>query len=100
MYLVARCIPVNSEKDSRRLRSLRRMEFWAGIAFVIGAAFWWRNAARFPFTPYVLAVLRDTVAFTLAGAIIQIIASWMISSRMRKEADGGNPGKDSKGKKQ
>ncbi len=33
----------------------------------------------------VLAVLRDTIMFTLAGAVlIQIIASWMIVSRAKK----------------
>ena len=36
-----------------------------------------------------LAVMRDTVVFTLAGALIQIIAAWMIASQMKKE--GGNP---------
>ena len=33
----------------------------------------------------VLAVLRDTIMFTLAGSLIQIIASWMIVSRAKKE---------------
>lgn len=101
-YLIARSVPVNAEKDSRRLRSLRRMEFWAGVAFLIGAALWWWNASRYPYTPYVLAVLRDTVAFTLAGAIVQIIASWMISSRMRREAvdDAPASGSTDKSRKQ
>lgn len=86
-FTVARMINVNAQKDSARLRRLRRMEMWAGFCFIIGGAFWFYNAQRFSFIPFSLPVMRDTVAFTMAGAIIQVVASWLITSRMRKESE-------------
>ena len=42
-----------------------------------------------------MAVLRDTVVFSLAGAMIQIIASWMIVWRQKREsAEIKNSGED------
>lgn len=86
VYTVARMIDVNAPGDSLRLRRMRRMEMWAGFAFCIGAFFWFYNAYRFAGFTFSLAVMNNTVMFTLAGALIQIIASWMIASAMRKEA--------------
>ncbi len=87
-YTVARMINVNAPGDSSRLRRLRRMEMWSGFCFIIGGVFWFYNAHRFSFVPFTLPVMRDTVAFTMAGAVIQVVASWMIASRMKKEASG------------
>lgn len=99
IYAGARMVNVNAEGDSLRLRRLRRMEMWAGFAFIIGAFFWFYNSARFPNVGFSLVVMRDTIMFTLAGALIQIIASWMIAARMKKEneergdKDGKNKGR-------
>lgn len=88
-YTVARVINVNAPGDSLRLRRLRRMEFWAGMCFVVGGAFWFYKLQYYSaFAAGPLAVMRQTVAFTMAGAVLQIVAGWMISARMRKEADG------------
>ena len=86
IYAVARMVNVNAPGDSLRLRRLRRMEMWAGFAFIVGAFFWFYNSARYPDIGFSLAVMRDTIMFTLAGALIQVIASWMIAARMKKEA--------------
>lgn len=86
IFTIARMVNVNDPEDSARLRRLRRMEMWAGFCFCIGAAFWIYNATRWPGTGFTLPMLRDTIGFTLAGAAIQVIASWMISSLAAKEA--------------
>ena len=83
--------------ESTRLRRLRRLEFWAGMAFCIGAFFWFYNSRKLSGMLYVgqMAVLRDTVVFSLAGAMIQIIASWMIVWRQKREsAEIKNSGED------
>lgn len=85
IYTVARVVNVNDPSDSSRMRRLRRMEFWAGATFIVGAACWFYNEGHLGPYAGVLAVLRDTIMFTLAGALIQIIASWMIVSRAKKE---------------
>ncbi len=85
IYVVARVVNVNDPADSLRLRRLRRLEFWAGVAFMLAAAFWFYEEQHLG--PYAgpLAVMRNTIMFTLAGAAIQVIASWMIVSRTKKE---------------
>ncbi|MDE6143626.1 MAG: hypothetical protein K2F94_06085 [Muribaculaceae bacterium] len=85
IYTVARSVGVNAPSDSMRLRRLRRMEFWAGVAFVIAAAFWFYSESHLGPYAGVLAVMRNTIMFTLVGAMLQIISSWMISSRAKKE---------------
>lgn len=86
VYTVARVIDVNAPGDSLRLRRLRRLEFWAGMCFIVGAAFWFYKLSYYSGVRFgLLAVMRQTVAFTMAGAVIQIVASWMIASRMKKE---------------
>lgn len=86
IYAAARFVNVNAPGDSLRLRRMRRMEMWAGIAFCAAAFFWFWNAHRFAGMPFSLAIINDTIMFTLAGALIQIIASWLITSRAKKEA--------------
>lgn len=87
IYLAARIFGGTDPEASVRLRRLHRMEIWAGVAFCVATFFWFYNTSRYPYMS--LAVMRDTVVFTLAGALIQIIAAWMIASQMKKE--GGNP---------
>lgn len=84
-FTIARMVNVNAPHDSKRLRRLRRMEMWAGLCFVAGGFFWFYNTAKLPGYPFSLPVMRDTVAFTMAGAVIQVVASWMITARMKKE---------------
>lgn len=86
IYTGARMINVNAPSDSLRLRRLRRMEIWAGIAFCVAAFFWFYNSAKFPGLGFSLGIMNDTILFTLVGASIQIIASWMIAMRMKKES--------------
>lgn len=86
VYTCARVVDVNAAGDSLRLRRLRRLEFWAGMCFIVGAAFWFYKVQYYSgFFAGPLAVMRQTVAFTMAGAVIQIVASWMIAARVRKE---------------
>ena len=85
IYLVSRIAGGYDPTDSLRVRRLRRLEVWAGVAFGIAAFFWFYNGARNAGYPMTLQVMRDTVVFTLVGALIQIIASWMIVARKRKE---------------
>ena len=88
LYTVARVVNVNGPNDSLRLRRLRRLEFWAGMCFIFGAAFWFNKLQYYSgFYSGPLAVMRQTVAFTMAGAVIQIIARWMIASQMKKEGN-------------
>lgn len=85
IYLIARTIDVSDPGESMRIRRLRRIEFWAGIAFVMGAFFWFYQENHLG--PYVglLALMRNTIMFTLVGAFLQIIASWMIYYQSKKE---------------
>ncbi len=84
VYTCARVVDVNAAGDSLRLRRLRRLEFWAGMCFIVGAAFWFYKVQYYSgFFAGPLAVMRQTVAFTMAGAVIQIIASWMIAAKQR-----------------
>lgn len=87
IFIIARIVGGTDRSESLRLRRLRRLEAWAGVAFCVGAFFWFYNGSRFGETAFTLVVLRDTIMFTLAGAVIQIIAAWMISVRARKEAE-------------
>lgn len=87
VYTCARVVDVNASGDSLRLRRLRRLEFWAGVCFIVGAAFWFYKVQYYSgFFAGPLAVMRQTVAFTMAGAVIQIVSSWMIAARVRKES--------------
>lgn len=87
VYVVARVVNVNDPADSMRLRRLRRMEFWAGVAFMLAAAFWFYEERHLGPFAGPLAVMRNTILFTLVGAAIQVIASWLIVSRTKKEQE-------------
>lgn len=85
IYTVARMVNVNDPSDSTRLRRLRRMEMWAGFCFIAAAGFWFYNTHRFAGIIFSLPVMNNTIVFTLAGAMIQVVASWMISAQGKKE---------------
>lgn len=85
IYLVARVVDINDPKDSARLKRLRRMEFWAGVSFGLATAFWFIGEHRLGDHAGALAVLNNTIMFTLVGALIQIIASWLIYSQTKKD---------------
>ena len=57
-----------------RVRRLCRLEIWTGIIFCVGACFMFYTPER-----------MDWLAFTLAGAVIQIYTSLMIPRAMEKE---------------
>ena len=59
-----------------RLRRLHRLEVWTGIIFCVGAAFLF----------FRLETLRDWLAFTIAGAALQIYTSVAIPARESKLA--------------
>lgn len=92
IYLTARLVDCTDPKDSPRLKRLRRMEFWAGVSFGLATAFWFIGMHRFNNDPYIgaFAVLQNTIMFTLIGALIQIIASWLIYSQTKKETQNRN----------
>lgn len=87
VYTVARVVESARAQGSVRMRRLYRMEFWAGVSFMLAAAFWFYNSSRFEMIHTgILTLLRNTVLFTLVGAFIQIIASWLIVAQSKKEA--------------
>lgn len=85
IYLIARIVDISDPEESLRLKRLRRMEFWAGVAFGLATAFWFIGQHRLGPYAGALAVLQNTIMFTLVGALIQIIASWLIYSQTKKE---------------
>lgn len=88
LFTVARVCDRPDPSEDMRVRRLRRMEFWAGVAFCIGAFFWFYNDDRY--SRFLLSgvgaltYLRETILFSLVGAFLQLIASWMISYRLGK----------------
>lgn len=84
VYLAARLVAAFGRDESFKVRRLRRLEVWAGIAFGVAAFFWFYNTRGFDGLP-TFHMLNETVVFTLAGALIQVIASWMLSSALSKE---------------
>lgn len=88
LFWGGRCIPVSTPSDSTRMRRLRRLEFWSGACFGVAAFFWFYNCHKYAAMPFTgaLMILRDTILFSLAGAVIQLIAVWLIYFRLKKEA--------------
>lgn len=85
IYLIARVVDISDPNESLRLKRLRRMEFWAGVSFGLATAFWFIGMHQMGPYAGALAVLKNTITFTLVGAVIQILASWLIYSRTKKE---------------
>ena len=90
IYIIARVVDISDPNDSPRLKRLRRMEFWAGVAFAMATGFWFYGQHHFGEYAGALAILQNTILFTLVGALIQIIASWMIFSQTKKELRNRN----------
>lgn len=86
IYIVARVVRVGEPDESFRVRRLRRLEIWAGIAFAIGAFFWFWNTRLFGDTILSLKVLQETILFTMVGAMIQIVSGFMLSRALSKES--------------
>ena len=85
IYLIARLVDISDPQESPRLKRLRRMEFWAGVSFALAFAFWFIGMHQMGPYAGALAVLKNTITFTLVGAVIQIISSWLIYSQMKKD---------------
>lgn len=86
IFVISRGIGAMSRQGTLRMRRLRRMEFWAGAAFVIASAFWFYNLQHLGPYAGVLAILRETIVFSLAGAAIQIAAALLIVRAAKKES--------------
>ncbi|MCH5236533.1 MAG: hypothetical protein J1E95_01885 [Muribaculaceae bacterium] len=90
IYIIARLVDISDPKDSPRLKRLRRMEFWAGVAFAMATGFWFYGQHHFGEYSGALVILKNTILFTLVGALIQIFATWMIYLQTKKELRGKN----------
>lgn len=94
IFTIARIVGSTDPQESLRIRRLRRLEFWAGVAFCIGTFFWFYNEDKFGIYLDMgmgsISCLRDTVYFTLAGGAIQIMAVILLSRRIKKEKEGGS----------
>lgn len=88
MFTGAKSVRTLPSTASFRLRRLKRLEFWVGICFIIASGFWFYNEHKFGNSPYAgsLAIIHDTILFTLSGAVLQLLAAWLIYFRERKEA--------------
>lgn len=62
--------------DNLRIKRLMRVEAWSGVFFCVGVFFQWYQGGS----------MRDWLAFTLAGAAIQIFTSIMIPREARKNS--------------
>ena len=89
IFTIARIVGSTDPDESMRLRRLRRLEFWAGVSFCIGVFFWFYNENRYAdllsMASGTMTVLRETIYFTLVGALIQVIAVIFIGRRLKKE---------------
>jgi len=89
IFFAARCVKVAPADEDVRLKRMRRMEFWAGACFIVAAFFWFYNEAKYAqelamWGAGSLSVIRDSIVFSMAGAVLQIIASWLIYFREKK----------------
>lgn len=76
MTLLARLVQPEAPANTPvRLRRLLRLESWSALVFCVAAFFAFYSAP----------VLRDWIAFTIAGAIIQIYCSIAIALLLRKK---------------
>lgn len=89
IFTIARIVGSTDPDESMRLRRLRRLEFWAGVSFCIGVFFWFYNESRYAglmtMVSGSMTVLRETIYFTLVGAVIQVLAVILIGRRVKKE---------------
>lgn len=73
--LVSRLIAPAYKGDNLRLKRLVRLQSWSAIFYCVAAFFLF----------YAGGSMRDWIAFTLAGAAVQIISSVMIGLALRKK---------------
>lgn len=87
-FVAGKCIPKLPKDTSIRLRRMYRLEFWAGICFCVGAFFWFFNEMKFSgvFGIGSLTIIHDTILYAMSGAVVEVIAVWMIYFREKKEA--------------
>lgn len=101
VFTIARIVGSTDPDESLRVRRLRRLEFWAGVAFCFGAFFWFYSEHHLPdyYTMGfgLLAYLQNTVYFTLAGAVIQVLAVIFLSNQLKRERSAQD--KDKEGRK-
>lgn len=79
VLLAARLFARYNVADAR-LRRLRRLETWSPAIFCVAAFFLFYNGGQ----------MRDWLAFTLAGAALQVFTSLAIPARERKLAKEKN----------
>lgn len=84
LYLIGRVIPASEASESLRARRLRRLEAWGGIAFAIGAFFWFYNDSRLGLGAGALGVLNETITFTIVGAMLQLIGAFLLRRENKK----------------
>lgn len=65
---------------SLQVRRLLRIQVWSAVFYCAAAFFLWYSTDT-----------RDWLAFTLAGAVIQILVSVRLPMTMRKEARAASP---------
>ena len=87
IFLISRLTGAVKAEGSLRMRRLCRLEFWAGMAFGIAAFFWFYTEHRLGGMPAgTMALLRNTVLFTLVGAALQCVASVMITREQNRQS--------------
>ena len=80
VILLAARIFTTRPEASDRLRRLYRLETWSPAIFLVAVALLFYNAGE----------LRDWIAFTLAGAVLQIYTAWMIPAQLKRESSDKN----------
>lgn len=85
LFTIARVAGVFGRKESFKVSRARRMEIWSGICFCVAACFWFYHTWNFDGRVLTFRMLNDTILFTLAGALIQIISSCLVTIRLRGE---------------
>ncbi|MDE6100557.1 MAG: hypothetical protein K2G01_05880 [Paramuribaculum sp.] len=76
--LVGRLFAPSVKGVSLRIRRLCRLEVWVGIIFCAGAFFMWYMPQR-----------MDWMAFTLAGAVVQVYVSMAVPKALASEKEAG-----------
>lgn len=76
MVVAGRVFAPSAKGQSLRVRRLCRLEVWAGLIFCAGAFFAWYTPER-----------MDWIAFTLAGAVVQIYVSMALPRAVAKAED-------------
>ena len=84
LYTAARVAGALGKDEPFRVRRMRRMEIWAGIAFCVASFFWFYNTAKIDSDTLTFRMFNETIVFTLVGALVQIVASWMLAAALKK----------------